>query len=204
MIRKTRSQRSQRRQRPPRSEGKRVLVVTEGRLTEPQYVERLDSYLRNKGLVSVVKTVPVGKDPYAVVEKCVSLRDEASSDGREFDFCVCLVDVDSHTRLEQACTRAKGEGILLLISNVKFEVWLRWHVEDKRSALTSEQLDRLVEQHQLLSGKALANSFPIGNHERACVVARQADPALTSCRKGPDPSSAMPILVDLLKHGDVQ
>lgn len=189
--------RSQRRtQRDP---AQRILVVTEGIRTEPQYVERLDGYLRSRSATAIVKSVGVGADPLRVVEKCIELRDAASSTEKSYDICVCLVDVDQHSTLERATRLAKEESILLLVSNLKFEVWLRWHAEDRRSALNSSQLDQRMATLKLTSGKALALRFPIDGVYDACRIARAADPAMQAGCIGPDPSSAMPMLVDLMR-----
>lgn len=189
----------QRRGRPQRKLARRILVVTEGTLTEPQYVEGLDHYLRTRGVTANVKPVSVGKDPLKVVQKCVEKRDEAAQNDKEYDDCVCLVDVDDHQTLSAAVQLAEREQIQLLISNLKFEVWLRWHAEDKRSALTSRQLDKLVAQLGLVKAKMLPQSFPFHQVHEACKRARAADPEMRAGRKGPDPSSSMPILVDLLQ-----
>jgi len=175
-------------------------VVTEGTLTEPLYVEGLSSYLRNAGATAIVKTIPVGKvgkDPMKVVKKCIEIRDKASEE-KHYDICVCLVDVDQHSELKAACTLAASEEILLLVSNLKFEVWLRWHVEEKRSQLSTTQLDRLVATLELVTKKRLSTHFPFEGVYQACDVARRADPDLEAGRIGPNPSSAMPILVDLM------
>jgi len=76
-----------------------------------------------------------------VVRKGIEIRDKAASDKKDYDVCVCLVDVDQHEALPAACQLAARESILLLVSNLKFEAWLRWHVEDKHSALSTAQLD---------------------------------------------------------------
>jgi hypothetical protein len=175
--------------------------VSEGTETEPQYVERLNAYLRSRGSTAVVKPVSVGKDPLKVVQKCVEIRDRASADGKDYDVCVCLVDVDQHATLRAACTLAARESVLLLVSNLKFEVWLRWHAEDKRSALTTKQLDKLMAQLGLVEKKALPQNFPFHAVDEACRIARLADPGLQAGRAGPDPSSALPILVDLMRDG---
>lgn len=185
--------------RPHRQPARRILVVTEGTRTEPQYVEGLDRYLRSKGATTHVKPVPVGKDPLKVVQKCVEKRDEAAQNDKEYDDCVCLVDVDEHQTLPAAIQLAQREGIRLLISNLKFEAWLRWHAEEKRSALTSTQLDELVAKLGLVKGKILSQSFPFHQVHDACKTARSVDPELKAGRKGPDPSSAMPILVELMQ-----
>jgi len=61
--------------RPRRQLARRILVVTEGTRTEPQYVEGLDRYLRSAGATAVVRPVAVGKDPMKVVRKCIEIRD---------------------------------------------------------------------------------------------------------------------------------
>ena len=146
-----------------------------------------------------VKPVPVGKDPLKVVQKCIEKRDEAAQNDKEYDDCVCLVDVDEHQTLPAAIQLAQREGIRLLISNLKFEAWLRWHAEDKRSALTSTQLDELVAKLGLIKGKILSQPFPFHKVHDACKTARAVDSELKAGRKGPDPSSAMPILVELMQ-----
>ncbi|SFS36513.1 RloB family protein [Saccharopolyspora flava] len=189
---------NKRRGRPARQLAKRILVVTEGTLTEPQYVERLNSFLRSRGSTAVVKPVGVGRDPLRVVRKCVEIRDKAAKDDKPFDICVCLVDVDRHEALPSACERAERESILLLVSNVKFEMWLRWHAEGNRSALTSAQLDQRTAKLGLVKNKMLSLSFPFHQVGEACAIAYRADPELRAGRVGPDPSSAMPVLVELL------
>ncbi|WP_313279404.1 RloB family protein [Timonella senegalensis] len=188
-----------RRGRPHRQPARRILVVTEGTRTEPQYVEGLNRYLRSKGATAIVKPVSVGKDPLKVVQKCVEKRDEAAQNDKGYDDCVCLVDVDEHQTLSAAVQLAEREEIRLLISNPKFEGWLRWHAEDKRSALTSTQLDDLVAKLGLVKGKILSQSFPFHQVHDACKTARAVDPQLKAGRKGSDPSSAMPILVELMQ-----
>lgn len=103
--------------RPKRQPARRILVVTEGTRTEPQYVEGLNRYLRNAGAAAVVKSVPVGKDPMKVVRKCIEIRDKAASDEKDYDVCVCLVDVDQHEALPTACQLAARESILLTSSS---------------------------------------------------------------------------------------
>lgn len=184
--------------RPTRRFARRILVVTEGKLTEPQYVEGLNRHLRTSGTTTVVKTVPVGKDPVRVVRKCIDLRDQANIADKPYDVCVCLVDVDDHETLSTACRVADRESVVLLVSNLKFEVWLRWHAEDACSAMSSTQLDEAMAKLGLVTKKVLSPTFPFDSVHRACEIARRADPHLRAGRAGPDPSSALPILIDLM------
>lgn len=187
---------------PKRKLARRILVVTEGTRTEPQYVEGLNRYLRSAGATAVVRPVPVGKDPMKVVRKCIEIRDKAANEGKDYDVCVCLVDVDRHESLPAACQLAARESILLRVANLKFEVWLRWHVEDKRSVLSSSQLDDRTAKLGLVTKKMLAPTFPFHAVEEACEIAYRAGPDLAAGRIGPDPSSAMPVLVNLMLGGE--
>lgn len=184
--------------RPRRQEARRVLVVTEGKATEPQYVERLNSFLRGRGVTASVRTVGVGKDPLKVVQRCIEIRDKEAAKKKGFDSCVCLVDVDEHATLPDAIVLADAEGIMVLVSNAKFEIWLYWHIENKRPKLSAKQLDDLMAKHDLVQGKALSTGFPFANVDDACKTAREADPGLRSGRIGPVSSSALPLLVSLL------
>ncbi len=177
----------------------RILVMTEGTVTEPAYVEGLQQHLRSRATTADVRAVKVGKDPLRVVERCIEHRGADRRKGTPYDHYVCLVDVDRHGTLERAIARAEQEGILLLISNLKFEVWLRWHASSRRSVLTSRQLDAELQALGLLAGKRLSPRFPFPSWEQAHRIAHQADPALTAGRMGPDPSTAMPVLVDLMR-----
>lgn len=185
--------------RPARSEHKRVLVVTEGLVTEKQYVERLHQLLRKGAVAVAVKTHGAGDGPHAVVKKCIDLRDAAAKNDKAFDRCVCLVDVDQHSTLSDAIVTASSEGIDLLVTNVKFEAWLLWHAVDIRGAKTGSQLDALMKKHALLSGKHLAPRFPIDGVTQAEAIARAVHPGLCAGLVGPDPSTAMPVLVELLR-----
>ncbi|UTX35261.1 RloB family protein [Micrococcus luteus] len=178
---------------------RRVLVATEGTLTERLYVEGLNSHLRAAGVTVTVQPLPVGRDPLRVVQKCIEAREKAKKSNKDFDVCVCLVDVDQHTSLASACSLAEKEGVLLLISNLKFEVWLRWHAEDRSGALSSSQLDRVAEELNLVKEKRLSTTFPFDGVDSACTIARRIDPEMKSARIGPNPSSALPLLVDIMR-----
>lgn len=187
--------------RPKRPRYRRVLVATEGKETERQYVESLVQTMRSGGVAVSVTTAHGDSDPVSVVKKCIQVRDDEKRKKREtFDECVCLVDVDTHAHLDEAITLAERKGIQVVVSNLKFEIWLLWHVNDSAGEMTSKQLDDLMDKRSLFQKKKhLSAKFPIENVDRAVAVARRADPDLAACRKGANPSSAMPVLVDILR-----
>lgn len=180
---------------------RRVLVATEGKETERQYVESLAQTLRSAGVTVSVTTAHGASDPVSVVQKCIQVRDDEKKRKRQtFDQCLCLVDVDAHARLDEAIALAEKNGIQVLISNLKFEIWLLWHVDDSAGEKTSKQLDDLMDKHSLFQKKKhLSAKFPIKNVDKAVAIALRVDPDLAACRKGANPSSAMPILVETLR-----
>lgn len=190
-------------QRPRRHVYRRILVVSEGEVTERQYVERFGQVLRTNGANVSVITAHAGSDPVSVVEKCIEKRKEERYSKREgFDHCVCLVDVDSHAHLDDAIALAHSNDITVIVTNVKFEQWLLWHVSDSLGEKTSQELDELMIKHSLfLKEKHLAADFPFHGVDRAIMNARNADAGLAANRKGASPSSAFPILVQLMRGG---
>ncbi len=183
---------------PKRSLNTRGLVVTEGTVTEPAYVERLNQVVRDSGVSVSVSSVPVGRDPVSVVRKCIDKRRNAEDKGKAFDWCVCLVDRDTHANLSEAISLAKKEEIALIVSNVNFELWLLWHVADVRSHQSAKELEKLVRKHANVEKKQIPLSFPVSAYLEACKIARVVDPDLAAGRIGPNPSSAMPVLIDLM------
>lgn len=202
---------SNRRRLTTRHERQRGLIVTEGTVTEPQYFDLLKQHLPRSWATVTVKGA--GKDPLNVLKKCIELRDKAKSrdrgrrDGRPeqaYDWCCCVLDVDEHATLEQCLVEARKNNIEIVVTNRKFEVWLLWHCTDLSGERDGHELDALARKHRALVGKDLATQFPIENYREAAVRARRADPDLASRRIGPNPSSSMPILFDLVAPEDPQ
>lgn len=68
---------------------------------------------------------------------------------------------------------------------------------------TTKQLDDLMVEHELLvREKHLSPRFPFEKVDDAVDMAHAADPELCSGRVGPDPSSAMPVLVQMMRGED--
>lgn len=187
-----------RKRRAVRREQQRILVVAEGAVTERQYVELLVQYMRQAGVLVSVKVEGTGKDPRGVVKKCTEFRDKGAARDKGYDKCVCLVDVDNHQTLDSAIELAEKEDVCLLVSNCSFEVWLNWHFSDSLRPVTPKDINKIVEGSESFSRKHLSGKFPISRVKDAVSTSYRADPELKPGRRGPNPSSAMPVLVELL------
>lgn len=121
------------RTRRKRSRRKRYLVVSGGKVTEPQYFAWLTNELGISGSVVVVGPSG-GTDPVSVVQRASQLAREDQKDSRDsgadaYTKVWAVTDVDDFTNLNKASRLAKDSDIELVISNPCFEVWLIDHLE---------------------------------------------------------------------------
>ena len=161
-------------------------------------------------------TVESGKrsNPETVVKTCINKMEEYSktNPGSSYAKCFVVVDVDHHnlsngklSQLKKAFRLAKQHGIEVLVSNIKFEVWLLWHVVDHDAYLESTELDELCDGHNILKGKGkgkkknIAPDFPFQNWKEACKRANQHGRRVEANSIGENPSSALPRLFEALE-----
>ncbi|MEV7964787.1 RloB family protein [Sphaerisporangium sp. NPDC088356] len=153
-----------------KQEKPRILIVTEGINTEPQYFKGLAKELRATGVeVYRLRVEGIGRDPERVVKKAVAIASEAPA-GDEYEHVWCVVDVDDHETLEKAISAAKHASIKVAISNPCFEVWLLWHFADHRSHASQSILRRRLRDFGV-HDKNLPENFPYSNYRSATVRA---------------------------------
>jgi len=113
-------------------ERKSVLIVCEGRKTEPIYFKMLLKKIRlTMADVEVVHRNPA---PISVVNCAVKLKKErvvaANQKGSlkvEYEKIYCVMDVDKHESLSRAINKAYANGIEVVLSNPCFEYWYILH-----------------------------------------------------------------------------
>lgn len=180
-----------RKSRRPRQHKTRYAVFTEGRVTELQYLEKLRQHVRPQH--AEFKFIKIGKDPSAIYKRCLRVLEKDS-----FDQGIIVVDVDQHERLEEMlddCRRSSD--VNAVVSNPCFELWLLWHATDRRGYTETRECVRLARK-SLMGNKDLIANFPIASFPEAAKRAQQAWSELAPNKKGPNPSSAMPWLIDLM------
>lgn len=183
---------NQRNLRRPRQHKTRYAVFTEGRVTELQYLEKLRQRIRPQD--AEFKFIKIGKDPSAIYKRCLRVLKQDN-----FDQGIIVVDVDQHERLEEMlddCRRSPH--VNALVSNPCFELWLLWHATDRRGYTETRECVRLARINNLTGDKDLNTKFPIASFPEAAKRAQQAWSELAPNKKGPNPSSAMPWLIDLM------
>jgi hypothetical protein len=140
-----------RRRGPVRDPLPLILVVCEGAVTEPQYIEGF-RIAQGANTVRVHVRGP-GGDPKATVETAMKLADEAAErarrerdDNLRYDEVWCVFDVDEHPRLDDARRTADASGVELAISNPCFELWLLLHFAEQ-AALSRKRASQLLKKH---------------------------------------------------------
>lgn len=199
----------------------RVLVVSEGTVTEPAYFNLLRRELEPR-LGLAIKVQPKenanakrNTDPLSIVNECKRLRDkdrqENSGSARDvlpFVACFAIVDVDDYDKgnsspLKRAAKLAEEENITLLITNKKFETWLVWHSDQAvQPKPESRALSKQCEDLRLFSGKKrkkLSSDFPITNYDQAVTRAMKTE-HVKAGQVGQNPSSAMPVFFQMLER----
>ena len=106
-----------------------IIIVCEGRKTEPNYIRALVEYIKiNHASVKIEH----GNDkptPQQLVQKArEKMADYGYTEGIDKTFIVC--DTENHTSLEAAKQDAKGNNITLITSNPCFEYWILLHFEN--------------------------------------------------------------------------
>ena len=127
------------RNRPGRHRAKRepyarVLIVCEGKRTEPMYFRELADHYR-LGTANIV-VVGSGADPHTVVREAKQLREREERQGERYDTVYCVFDHDEHAAFDGASHDAATSGLKLARSWPCFEFWLLLHFGYSRSPYT--------------------------------------------------------------------
>lgn len=160
---KTRQAAKLARKKARRASYDRVLIVSEGSKTEPQYLEEIRIYHRLHTANVQVHPGALGTQPLQVVEFAEKLFTEGDPQkgiqGRAFESIYAVFDRDDHDSYHQALAKAAAldgrlrndldEGVKFqAIASVPcFELWLLLHFEDVLAPLQRTEVYRRLRQH---------------------------------------------------------
>ncbi len=190
-----------RRRRGTRAERTRILVVTEGLETEPQYFKGLARTLRATGVeVSTSKVVGLGETPARLVREAAERAGLVRSRRRieDYDQAWCVLDVDTHETLEEALREAGRLGIRMAVTNPCFELWLLWHFEEVSGHVTVKDLRARLAYHRVT--KHLPPGFPYRAYQDA-VLRAHATGACQASGVPENPGSGVCELVTVIRTG---
>jgi len=127
-----------RRGAPRREPRKRLLVLCEGKVTEPGYF--LAFRHEHRSQLVEVEVVPKCGVPKSLVGLAVERKKRAEKEARrsddpflKYDEVWCVFDIDAHPNLLEAKQQAEDNGLRLAVSNPCFELWILLHFQDQRA-----------------------------------------------------------------------
>lgn len=119
----------------------RFVVVTEGEVTEPEYLKQLEAEV---GALVTIRPVAPNLDPRGLAQEAVASLVSARKVGaiQQNDQFWCFLDVDDYgmAEIEQATELAARAGVRVAVSNPCFEVWLLAHFRYSTGERTSHEL----------------------------------------------------------------
>ena len=141
----------------------RILIVTEGSKTEPNYLSEIRSSYRLHGTNVKVAPSALGTQPIQVVQYAKQLFDKGDPTKliqiRAFDHVYAVFDRDDHATYHAALSHAESLNQKLrndennpvtfkaIASVPSFELWLLLHFEDIQSTLHRDEVLRRLKRH---------------------------------------------------------
>lgn len=157
-----------------------ILVVTEGEVTEPEYLREFARAAKNSRVrVEVVGGVGV---PKTIVESAKEYKQAAEKRARRehdenlrYDKIWCVFDVDQHPNIPDAKQMARDNGMELAISNPCIELWLWLHFADQPGMKHRHTLQTMMKQHVPTYDKHIDYSLYSEGYKKAVQRAARLD-----------------------------
>ena len=113
-----------------------MIVVTEGKNTEPRYLEafkrihvqpRVGRLVESDFRLEIISGAGV---PMTVVDRAIQKRQDLQGSLSREDSVWAMFDRDDHPKFEEAKRKARDNKVCLAVSNPCFEIWGIYHYED--------------------------------------------------------------------------
>ena len=137
-----------RREKPTKKAKPRVLIVCEGKVTEPTYLHALNHLWGTKVVLDFNHK---NSSPKQIVEKAAGAKKAAKRKkgvdaNEDYDAIWCAFDRDEHLSVTEALQQASANEIPVAYSNPNFELWLLLHFQERTAVLTRQDTSRLCGQ----------------------------------------------------------
>ncbi len=193
----------------------RILIVSEGGKTEPNYFNEIRTVYRLPTAYIMVQPGQLGTAPIQVVEYAEQLFNEGDLHKRirpkSFEQVYTVFDRDDHESYFAALERAKSLDKKLkndmkqstrfqaIASVPSFELWLLLHFEDIQAPIHRDEVMRRLQEH--IPGYHKGAGQIYSNTQNNIEIATQRAEALASqftAKDAPEPYTAIYLLVKLL------
>lgn len=135
----------QQERRKSRTVSCKILIVCEGKKTEPQYFE---TFKDNNGgtLVYDIDVKGLGENTLNVVDKAIELRNRARNTAAEYDRVWAVFDKDSFpdVKFNAAVEKASKNDIECAWSNEAFELWYLYHFTNRITPMDRDKYKKAI------------------------------------------------------------
>jgi RloB-like protein len=212
---KERQQKQLERKQGQRASYDRILIVSEGRKTEPNYFREIRTTYRLHTANVEVRRSELGTAPIQVVQYAQALFKDGDRhkkiQGRAFEKVYAVFDRDDHESYHEALTLAASlDGKLrndarqpiafkAIASVPSFELWLLLHFDDIQASLHRDEAMRRLKLHIPGYEKGAGNTFAItGEHLSVATQRAESLAARFTAHTDPEPFTSVFELVQLL------
>jgi hypothetical protein len=197
---------SLRRRAPTKAPKARMVLVCEGKNTEPDYFRALRQNLNKQSLE--IKVVEAAGVPMTVAQEALrQAKILKNSVGIEGDRVCAIFDRDEHPKFDEAIEFCRRHKIMVGYTNPCFELWLIWHFENYGANSHRHEVQkafaRLVPDYSLAANKTADFSKLMGGVDYACNWSKHHfDARIAEGARYGAPSSQLHEIIDCIKTFD--
>ena len=181
-----------------------ILVVSEGEVTEPEYLHGLRRACRNPRV-----TIEVAREhgvPRTLVDFAKQYKEQAEikaaregDDNLAYDSVWCVFDIDEHPRVGEAKEMARDNGIHLAISNPCFELWLLLHFRENPGMQDRAKMKDMLTKHVSEYDKHVDYATYAAGYPQAVLRAKRMDESAEEAGEpGRNPTTCVYKLTELI------
>jgi hypothetical protein len=182
-----------------------ILIVCEGKNTEPQYFRGFWQSARNPRVRIFIP--PKHGVPKTLVEVAKQLKKDAQTDAKKqndenlaVDSIWCVCDVDDHPNLPDVKQMARDNGIHLAISNPCIELWLLLHFRESPGMQHRDKVRQLLKGYVPEYDKHVEYETYAGGYPQAVIRASRLDETAESAAdSGRNPTTGVYKLTELIR-----
>jgi RloB-like protein len=185
-----------------------ILIVCEGKNTEPQYFDGFQRNCRNPRVeILVAREHGV---PRTLVETAKEHKKTAEAEAKRrgdenlaYDSVWCVFDVDEHPHIPDARQMARDNDIELAISNPCFELWLLLHFRDSPGMRHRRELREMFVNYMPGYDKGVDYAkYSDGYLQAVKRATRLATTAANVGESGRNPSTDVYKLTEIIRGND--
>jgi hypothetical protein len=193
------------RRTPFRDSKPRILIVTEGENTEPEYFCGFAKACHNPRVT--IEIAPKHGVPKTVVEIARDYKKEAEKeaagekdDNLAYDSVWGVFDIDNHPRVGEAKEMARDNNIQLAVSNPCIELWLLLHFQDNPGMQDRAKVKKMLTKHVPKYDKHVDYATYSTGYMQAVKRAKQMDKLAESAGEaGQNPTTDVYKLTELIR-----